>query len=673
MDTKILSALAAIPVANLSHAEWITVGMALKHEGYPCSIWDDWSKNDSRYKTGVCEKRWNSFKGTSKPVTGATIIKMAEATGWRFYKDDESMDWNDVIEYDGDGFTGFNEWDPATDLKTYIQTLFDKDDIVGYVTGDVFQGSDGKWQPSKGVYTQTAGELLEAIDKYHDDLGGAIGDWNKEAGAWIRFNALDGGGVKNENVVKFKYALVESDTMSISDQDALYRKLQLPIATLVHSGKKSLHAVVKIDAKDYDEYRQRVEQLYDFLSENGCEVDKQNRNPSRLSRMPGVMRNGKRQYLVATNLGRKSWLDWLDFVEGETDQLPDIESLLNAIIENPPLPPELITGILRIGHKMLISGSSKAAKTFLLMELSVSLGGGLDWLGFKCMKGKVLYVNLEIDRPGCINRFKQIMNAMKLSQNEQVEIANNIDIWNLRGKVTPLDELAPKLIRRVKDRGYIAVIIDPIYKVITGDENNASDMGKFCNQFDKICNETGCAVIYCHHHSKGAQGMKRAMDRASGSGVFARDPDAQLDMIELELTPEMKMMYQDNGATAWRLESSLREFRNIKPVNFWFEYPLHRVDTEGVLERLGASGTPEAGRAKNKCSKTAISANDEFETAFAVLESYEDKVTIDMIADYLGLEKRTIYRRIKKLPNEFIINGGVVKRNEIVRKTKTIN
>ena len=45
--------------------------------------------------------------------------------------------------------------------------------------------------------------------------------------------------------------------------------------------------------------------------------------------------------------------------------------------------------------------------------------------------------------------------------------------------------------------------------------------------------------VYCHHHSKGAQGMKKAMDRASGSGVFARDPDAQLDIIELEMTEEV--------------------------------------------------------------------------------------------------------------------------------------
>ena len=38
----------------------------------------------------------------------------------------------------------------------------------------------------------------------------------------------------------------------------------------------------------------------------------------------------------------------------------------------------------------------------------------------------------------------------------------------------------------MKDEQFAAVIIDPIYKVITGDENNASDMGAFCNQFAKI-------------------------------------------------------------------------------------------------------------------------------------------------------------------------------------------
>lgn len=76
-----------------------------------------------------------------------------------------------------------------------------------------------------------------------------------------------------------------------------------------------------------------------------------------------------------------------------------------------------------------------------------------------------------------------------------VKFADNITIWNLRGNALPMDQLVPKLIRRIKNQNYSAVIIDPIYKVITGDENNASDMGKFCNYFDKICLDTGCSTI----------------------------------------------------------------------------------------------------------------------------------------------------------------------------------
>ena len=79
---------------------------------------------------------------------------------------------------------------------------------------------------------------------------------------------------------------------------AVFRKLELPIAALVHSGGKSLHAIVRVDAKDAGQYRKRVEYLYEKLAEEGLEADRQNKNPSRLSRMPGPGRGGKRQRLL---------------------------------------------------------------------------------------------------------------------------------------------------------------------------------------------------------------------------------------------------------------------------------------------------------------------------------------------------------------------------------------
>ncbi len=660
MDNNILSALKAIDVATLSRADWIAVGMALKEEGYPCSIWDDWSRNDKRYHPGECERKWNSFHGSGTPVKGGTIVQMAKERGWTpFGGEDGCLNWDDAIEYDGaDGFNGFtapDSWSPSADLITYLELLFDADDRVGYVTNDVWQDAEGKWLPSKGVYDRTAGELIASLKKHPNDLGATIGDWKPQVGAWIRFNPLDGDGVKNENITKFRFALVESDTLPVAEQDIVYRKLELPIAALVHSGGKSLHAIVRVDAENYEEYRKRVEFLYDFLEKNGVSIDKQNRNPSRLSRMPGVTRNGNRQYLVATNIGRKSWVDWMDFVEGVSDELPDMVSL-DTFKDNPPeLPEELITGILRRGHKMLISGSSKAGKSFLLMELCIAIAEGKSWLGFPCKKGRVLYVNLEIDPASAINRFLKIYEALGLP----IKNANSIVVWNLRGHAVPLDQLVPKLIRRVRDQHFDAIIIDPIYKVITGDENNASEMGAFCNQFDKICTETGCSTIYCHHHSKGAQGMKKAMDRASGSGVFARDPDAQLDMIQLELSEDIANNVRDGNETAWRLESSLREFPNITPVNFWFEYPIHKVDENGTLGTMPAQGTPQAGRLNNSKSKTTDDAAEEFRTAFSAL-NMDGKVTVKDMAEYMGVIDKTVYARLKKMGDEFTLDKGVI-------------
>lgn len=662
MENNLLSALKAIDVSQVTRAEWISVGMALKEEGYPCSIWDDWSRNDVRYHPGECERKWRSFRGSGTPVKGGTIVQMARERGWTPFGEDGCMAWDDTIEYDGvtDGFSGFTPpaaWDPVGDLITYLELLFEPDDRVGYVTNDVWKDADGKWLPSKGVYDRTAAELIASLKKHPDDIGATVGDWKPEVGAWIRFNPVDGEGVKNDNVTRFRFALVESDTLPVAEQDILYRKLELPIAALVHSGGKSLHAIVRVDADNYEEYRKRVDFLYDFLEKNGVTIDKQNRNPSRLSRMPGVTRNGNRQYLAATNIGRKSWVDWLDFVEGVTDELPDMEPL-SVYKDNPPaLPEELISGILRRGHKMLISGSSKAGKSFLLMELCVALAEGRPWLGFPCKKGRVLYVNLEIDPASAVNRFLKIYEALGIPAANM----DSIVLWNLRGHAVPLDQLVPKLIRRVRDQKFDAIIIDPIYKVITGDENNASEMGAFCNQFDKICTETGCSTIYCHHHSKGAQGMKKAMDRASGSGVFARDPDAQLDMIQLELSEDIENNVRDGGATAWRLESSLREFPNITPVNFWFEYPLHRIDTVGTLGAMPAQGTPKAAKVNNAKTKSPEAAADEFRTAYNAL-NVDGKVTVSDMAEYLDVIDKTIYARIRKMGGEFVLEKGVIRR-----------
>ena len=545
-DYNLTEILEYIDPSTCSYQEWINVGMALKHEGYTVSDWDMWSMKDvNRYHSGECAKKWATFQGSSAPVTAGTIIQMAKENGYHYENVSAELDWDseigskdELVVVDRNWLERSEihipeQWNPTEQIITYLETLFEPDENVGYVTES--WEHDGKFLPSKGCYDRTAGQLIKELYQCKGDIGSVLGDYNSEVGAWIRFNPLDGKGVKNENVTEFRYALVESDTMDISAQKAIITELELPVAALVYSGKKSLHAIVKIDASTYEEYKKRVDYLYNVCNKNGLKLDIQNRNPSRLSRMPGIMRNGKKQYLLDTNIGKENWNEWREWIESVNDDLPDPESMADVWDNLPELAPPLIDGVLRQGHKMLIAGPSKAGKSYALIELCCAIAEGKKWLEWNCTQGRVMYVNLELDRASCLHRFKDVYTALGIAPDN----LSNIDIWNLRGRSVPMDKLAPKLIRRASKKNYIAIIIDPIYKVITGDENSADQMAHFCNQFDKVCTELGCAVIYCHHHSKGAQGGKRSMDRASGSGVFARDPDALIDLVELELNDDI--------------------------------------------------------------------------------------------------------------------------------------
>ena len=73
MDYDFIDIIKYIPPSSLDYQEWLDVGMALKHEGYSCDIWDSWSMNDSRYKPGVCAKKWETFNGSENQIGRAHV------------------------------------------------------------------------------------------------------------------------------------------------------------------------------------------------------------------------------------------------------------------------------------------------------------------------------------------------------------------------------------------------------------------------------------------------------------------------------------------------------------------------------------------------------------------------------------------------------------------------
>ena len=311
-------------------------------------------------------------------------------------------------------------------------------------------------------------------------------------------------------------------------------------------------------------------------------------------------------------------------LEPQKKGLPLPVCLADIWKDPPKLAPQLIEGVLRQGHKMIISAPSKAGKSFALMELAFAIAEGMNWFGSRCRQGRVLYINMEIDAPSCYNRFKAVYDGFGMGNSENVD---NITVWNLRGHSRKLSDLTPDIIETA-GKNYVAIIIDPLYKVLDGDENSNSEVAQMVANFDKIAQETGASVIYAHHFAKGVGGDRDAIDRGAGAGTFARDPDAILTMVQLDMKDPA-----DTAASAWRIEYVLREFPNKDPVSFWWRYPIHQISD--ALDEVQTE-TTETKRERRR--RQGVKAKRQKQIS-------DTEEAVDMIADSEG--KFTLTKFIK--------------------------
>lgn len=164
-----------------------------------------------------------------------------------------------------------------------LETLYQPGEIINFITK--FKLSDLKNGLTKPV-PQGYGESVE-----RDAL---ISLWRhkgmpqSEVGGWIRMNPVDGNGIADANITAFRFILLEFDQIPMAMQMSLLSKLPLPISVILTSGGRSIHAWVKADCADLQEYRATSAKLLTMLSRFG--LDTKNKNPSRLSRLVGLTR-----------------------------------------------------------------------------------------------------------------------------------------------------------------------------------------------------------------------------------------------------------------------------------------------------------------------------------------------------------------------------------------------
>jgi hypothetical protein len=268
--------------------------------------------------------------------------------------------------------------------------------------------------------------------------------------------------------------------------------------------------------------------------------------------MADVMKNARQRVEVEPTAPN------VNVPETTTGKLPPIISARQMANEALTAPKELIVGLLHQGSKMVLAASSKSFKTFSLMDMTLSVAAGEPWWEFKTNQGRVLYLNLELEPFFFRQRLLWIMNERGLN----VDVLDHIDIQHLRGYCTDFKELRA-VIAEAAGNKYAMIVLDPLYKVMAGrDENSAGAIGDLLNEFERLAVSTGAAVVYAHHFSKGNQAKKESIDRASGSGVFARDADCLLVMTkhETELT--------------YTIDATLRNHRPVDPFCVVWKEPL---------------------------------------------------------------------------------------------------
>ncbi|MBE6473946.1 MAG: hypothetical protein E7Z99_10405 [Coriobacteriaceae bacterium] len=321
------------------------------------------------------------------------------------------------------------------------------------------------------------------------------------------------------------------------------------------------------------------------------------------------------------------------------------EPAITEYEELPELPPEIIEGVIRKGGKLLVAGASKAGKSYLLIELAVAVSTGGWWLGrFKCMKGRVLYVNLEIQRPQFMHRVCRVADALHA---DQTLVNENLMIANLRGKYSDAATLVDDLISTYKCGEFDLVIIDPAYKIQPGSENDADAITRFCAELDRLVEALDCTVAYSHHHSKGGQGGKNAQDRASGSGVFGRDADALIDMVELGINDDAYMAERlrgRRGAIPFRLEFVLRDFKSPEPLDIWFTHPIHVTDDTGTL---ASCNVRKPGKAHCSGKDRSEATRAEIEAALEEFMGTRKEVDRKTFVSHVGKDKRTVNKHLE--------------------------
>lgn len=161
-----------------------------------------------------------------------------------------------------------------------------------------------------------------------------------------------------------------------------------------------------------------------------------------------------------------------------------------------PPPTWLIDGIIPMGGVVGLYGPPGTYKTFIAMDMALSVATGTPWQGHDSKKGFVAYIAAE-GGTGITIRIAAWHKARAIDESratigwltEPLPIyAESEDLSDVIDRVSKELDYTPTLI-----------VIDTLARSFDGDENQQEDMGRFIGGVDRLRKEFGSTVLVVHH------------------------------------------------------------------------------------------------------------------------------------------------------------------------------
>lgn len=200
------------------------------------------------------------------------------------------------------------------------------------------------------------------------------------------------------------------------------------------------------------------------------------------------------------------------------ERKPLFVSATDLLLEKIKVQP-LLGRLIERGCTGQIFGPSGGGKTFVALDMSLSVGTGGDWIGNRCEQGIVLYFAGE-GHSGLKRRVNAWTRHNGYPDLADVYVSRSAVPFNAAGMRTVVAEV--KDLETQTGRSVALLVIDTLARHLEGDENSTRDMCEFVRAVDGLRDAfPGSTAVIVHHtgnnteqtgRSRGSSALKAACD-----------------------------------------------------------------------------------------------------------------------------------------------------------------